>query len=321
MRSVLTIATGKVSYLNMAANLARSFFWWHPNEEISFYLATDHPEKIPSDVRAKAHIIDIAPNQYGTGFTPKLYLDQLAPTARTLFIDADCLITGNLLPVFEKFSGKAVSVVGGYIADGEWFGDIASICQHYKVAALPKFNGGIYYVEKGETASKVYHTARELEPQYDTIGFRRLRNKPNDEVLVALAMALHGQKVVADDGTIMSDPQACPGKVTIDVLRGYSHLTNPAAPHPQHQHWYPFEQVKPVVVHFLGGHTSTYPYTREVLKLKLAVYKKWPLLPVRVWAWQSVAVPAIAKEFFKNTFRPVYRHLFGYRKVKTSDRF
>jgi len=68
---------------------------------------------------------------------------------------------------------------------------------------------------------------------------------------MAISMALHGLNAVPDDGTIMSDPQACPGGLKVDVLRGQSWLYNPPAPDPRHQSWYPFQEVRPLLVHFL----------------------------------------------------------------------
>ena len=44
-RYVLTIATGKKVFVDMAANLARSFLWWHhTGSDIQFQLVTDQPQ-------------------------------------------------------------------------------------------------------------------------------------------------------------------------------------------------------------------------------------------------------------------------------------
>ncbi len=52
-RYVLTIATGKKTFVDMAANLARSFLWWHPDSDIKFQLVTDQQAFIPADVVSK----------------------------------------------------------------------------------------------------------------------------------------------------------------------------------------------------------------------------------------------------------------------------
>ncbi len=318
-KAVLTLATGKREYIQMATNLARSFKRWHKDSSIKFVIATDQSNLIPLDLQ-DIGIIKIQPNQYGEGFSPKLFLDKISPAEKTLFIDADCLCIGSLESVFEVFSDHAVSVIGSSISEGEWFGDIAAICQRFGVMSLPKFNGGVYYLEKGELSNRIYATARELEPQYDEIGLLRLRNRPNDELLMAIAMALHQQTPIPDDGSILSDPQACPGSISIDVLRGKSRLINPPAPHPLHQPWYPFIEVSPLLVHFLGHYTTIYPYKREELRLYLTKARGWSIWAVDLWATLFCSFPFLSLYTLKNTLRPIFHKLFGVRNVLKSNR-
>lgn len=318
-RHVLTIATGKIIYVEMAANLARSFLWWHPDTEIQFQIITDLESLIPNDLKAKVKIISIKPGELGEGFSSKLHLDRFAQEGQTLFIDSDCLIFGNLESIFDKFKGHPVSVVGGFISEGEWFGDVLQICKKFKIPQYPKFNGGIYYLEKGLLAAKVYETARELEKSYDTIGFVRFRNHAADEVLMALAMQLNNQSPIPDDGTIMSDPLACPGDYRIDVIRGTRLLINPPYPNHKHQKWYPFTQVSPVIVHFLGNYTDEYPYKREAYRLEKALNYKLNFLTEGL-ALMIFEYPQRVKNNFKNMMRPIYHLLFGFRKVKVSNK-
>lgn len=318
-RTVITIATGKVLYINFAINLARSFHYWHVDTDIGFRIVTDRPELFPPDVGSKSTIVTVRPGELGDGFSSKLFLDRLAPDGQTLFIDGDCLIFGDLSPVFERFKGRSVSVVGGYVSSGEWFGDVATICKKFSVPHLPKFNGGLYYLEKGDVANSVYQRARDIEPQYDDIGFVRLRNKPNDEVIMALAMQLEGLVPIADDGTILSDPLACPGKYKINVETGEALLVNPPLPHIMHRSWYPFHKVSPLIVHFLGAHTEDFLYKTETAKLPLLLEKNlnvWNRLGILF----NIEYPARIKIGFKKMFRPIYRMLFGSRKIQPSER-
>lgn len=318
-RNIITIATGKKLYVDLAVNLARSFYLWNKDTGIKFYIVTDKPELIPSDILVFTTLITVKKGEIAEGFSSKLHLDQLAPQGQTLFIDSDCLIFGKLETVFERFKGNAVSVLGGYISDGEWFGDIKVICNKFNITRLPKFNGGIYYLEKGELATKVYTHARKIELSYDEIGFKRLRNKPNDEVIMALAMELNGMKPVPDDGTVMSDPQACQGGYQIDVISGKRELYNPPAPHPLHQSWYPFTKVSPLVFHFLGYYTQHYPYKREAKRLALKMQGK---LTKRRDLYTKIEIeyPERVKNFSKLMFRPLYHLLFGINKIKKSER-
>jgi hypothetical protein len=317
-RSVLTIATGKPIYIELAINLARSFKWWHKDSSIQFVMATDQKHLIPPDL-SDIEIIELQPGQYGQGFSPKLHLDKLASTSQTLFVDADCLCVGSLESVFDRFAGHAVSVVGRTISEGEWFGEVATICSQFNIKALPRFNGGVYYLEPGDICTQVYSTARYLEPKYDEIGFTRLRNRPNDEVIMALSIAIHGQSPISEDGTIMNSTLACPGGLKIDVLKGEARLLNPYN-HPNYNSWYELEEMNPVLVHFLSHHTTLHPYVREKIKLDLTMARGWSAWLARLWANIAFSYPWLIKKLFKDFLRPVYHKLLKPRTIKISER-
>ena len=319
LRAVLTLATGKEIYVSMAANLARSFLWWHRESDIEFFLATDFRGPLTADL-AKVRRIFLEPGRYGEGFSPKLSLDLIAPAAKTLFIDADCLCVGKLDPVFARFEGRAVSVVGGSISSGEWFGDVATVCGQLGVAALPKFNGGIYYLEPGETANAVFSQARSLEKQYDALGLVRLRGQPNDELLMAMAMAAHHLDAIPDDGTILGDPQACPGPLSLDVINGGSRLINPPAPHPAHQAWYPFAEVAPLVVHFLGNFHESYQYRSAARVLRFTTMHPFARALGRLYVNVAIRFPGWCLAVVKPRLRVVYRRLFGTRVIRANGR-
>ena len=164
MKSVLTLAVGKQLYIDMAVALARSFYIWNKDAGIDFYIATDNKQLIASDVLGWVKVIELQPRELGEGFSPKLHLDKIAPTAKTLFIDSDCLVVRPLSSIFDAMEGKEVSVVGSYISEGEWFGNIKSVCQMVGVDKIPKFNGGLYYahIPRGLVADSAYISPRSL---------------------------------------------------------------------------------------------------------------------------------------------------------------
>lgn len=313
-----TIAVGKSIYLEMAIALARSFLRWNADADIGFTLCTDRPiSERPADLSA-IDWIEIGTDQFGSGFTPKLYLDQLAPADQSLFIDADCLCVRSLIPIFEAFSGHTVSVIGRHIDSGEWFGDIARITGKLGVRSLPRFNGGVYYIERGEKASAIYETARELLPRYDELGFVRLRDKENDEVLIAASMAIHGEQPIPDDGAMMNTTMEAPGGVFIDVLDGVAIMRNPQA-HPNHFDWCQLEEMRPAIVHFLGSNADEHPYRTEIEALK-AVANGWSPVIARFYVSLVFAARSTAKSKLKAVFRPAYHAVFGVRPVKISKR-
>jgi len=318
--AVFTIAVGKPLYFRMACALARSFRLWHCGSDIDFFLATDADRaSLPADL-SDLNIIPLEPGQYGGGFSPKIHLDKIAPADQSLFVDADCLCAGSLAQAFSAFRGHAVSVIGREVTDGEWFGDVAAVCRQFKIPAMPRFNGGVYYLERGRICEQIYETARELERRYDEIGFVRLRGHPNDEVLVSLAMALHGQEPIPEQGDIMNSLLAGPGGLELDVFSGRVLLRNPKG-HPKHNPWYDLEEMRPRLLHFLGSDIGEYPYRQEEIRLELVCSKGWPRWLATFWAKLFFSIPWLMWNKCRNLFRPAYRVLFGLRPVRSSRLF
>lgn len=303
----------------MSVNLARSFFLWHLDDQIGFQLVTDIPDNIPADVRNQVELITVAKGEIGEGFSTKLQLDRLVSEGQTLFIDADCLIYRNLDFIFDFFDGRAVSVVGGYISDGEWFGDVRHICTRYGISAMPKFNGGVYYLEKGECASSVFETARLIEKEYDEAGFVRLRNRPNDEVILSVAMALHRQIPVPDDGSMMAEFVNFQSGVKSDLMKGKAILYN-CPRHAKYQSNWHLTKAEPAIVHFLGYHTQVMPYVKEVRLLRLIVAKKLSRPMAGLLTFFSLTAPLRLIGGARDVLRPLYRRFFGVRPIKRSER-
>lgn len=313
-RAVLTLALGRPLFVGLAVNAARSFFRWHPRSDLRFAIVTDRRDLLPEDVTRRAEIVEIRPGEYGEGFSPKLHLDRLTTADRTLFMDADCLCVGPLEPVFDRFAGRAVSVVGTEPSDGEWFGDIGARVRHFGLEALPKFNGGVYYLEAGERCTRVYDTARGLEARYDELGFVRLRGRPNEEPLISVAMALHGEHALPDDGTIHGDMASYPYGLDLDVLGGGATMLNEPG-HPRHEPLNPRSSAHPLVVHFCGYHAQRPPYPTQARRLELAVARGWPHWLATAYAGATRTLPASTARIAKELLRPAYRALFGFRPI------
>ena len=304
---MLTIAAGKKIYLDMAFHLARSFGLWHRHSDIEFYLVTDIEGQTPRDLDFVRRV-QKTPQEMARGFSSKLYLDQLAPAEKTLFIDSDCLCLRNLDEVFHRFAGQPVSAVGTMKSEGEWFGDIHARCQRYAVAAVPVFVGAVYYLELGAAASRVFETAREIEKEYDAAGFIRLRGVPNEEPLISVGMAVEGCATVPDDGAIKVDAMYWKN-VRMNVLRGKADVMMPDG-----------MMRRPALPHFNCSFAEKPPYISEVMALKLACLDRWPSLLAEFTANFIRKFPYLLKQAFLNSFRPLYHMLFGFRKIKPSPR-
>lgn len=313
-RGVLTIACGKQLYLDMASTLARSFRVWHGGDDLALSIATDAPHRFPRDVQDDSGVqfIDISTRDFGEGFENKLHIDELLPAERTLFVDADCLLTGSLDPVFEAFEGKSVSAVGGEKSEGEWFGDLSARCGRFTVSSVPVFVGAVYYVEDDETAQQVFATARDIRDRYDEAGFVRLRGLPNEEPLISVGMALHDQSPVPDDGTIKADAMHFEDEMRIDVLGGESYFRGNSK---QATAWGVLE-AEPIIAHFNDSYAEKLPYIREQAKLEKiyadGMSKAW----ASMHATLTHSLPFRMTEGMKDVLRPVYHALWGPREIQ-----
>lgn len=301
----------------MAANLARSFRRWHTGSGIRFVLVTDNPGEVPSDLHDFVEVEAIEPEKYGKGFSPKLHLDRLAPAERTLFVDADCLITAPLDSVFERFEGRDVSTVGQMISDGEWWGDVAERCEKMGVDEVPLFVGCVYYLERGKTASEVYATARSLEERYDELGLIPLRGMPNEEPLVSLAMALHEQTPVENDGTIKADAMSYPSGIDVDVFQGRAVFKDDTHGETLTDN---FSEARPVIAHFNDTYVQGLPYLREAARLEKVQGRGWPLWTADAYSRLRYEIPYSVVKETKDRLRPLYRALFGTRGTKKNIR-
>lgn len=318
-RAAFTIAVGKPIFIRMAISLARSFQLWNADNDIEFTIVTDRSEdERPSDLTAIRWKV-VPPGSIGHGFTPKLYLDQLAPADKSLFIDADSLCVRSLEPVFDRFAGNAVSVIGENWSEGEWFGDVAKICKRLGLSSYPFFNGGVYYIEPGETATQVFNKARELREDYDAIGFARLRDRENDEVLISTAMAMFNQQPVPQDGSLMNSLLDAPAGIDLDVVSGRAVLYNPPD-HPNKARGHSLTVLKPAIVHMNDLDIARYPYVREELKLDLICKRHWPVWLARAFVFIRHVIPSAIIVRFKSLFRPLFHKIFGPRKVAPTSR-
>lgn len=314
-RSAFTIALGKPIYLKMAITLARSFMFWNRESPVRFCIVSDRGENVcPPDLRGRVEWKVVEQGRYGRGFTPKLFLDELAPTKHSLFIDADCLCVRSIDFIFDRFEGRAVSAVGTEWTEGEWCGDVRSICGQLGIAHVTYLNGGIYYIEQGEKSASVFQTARGLRERYDEIGWSRLRCSENDEPLISAAMAIHGQKAIAEDGTVMNTLMDAIGGLKLDVLAGKAILRNPQD-HPGRARGHTIPVLRPAIMHLNSMDMRDYPYNAQALALELVMARGWSVPAARATAAAVKLVPAVAKRTAKSALRPLYHAVFGPRPV------
>jgi hypothetical protein len=312
-RAVITIATGKPYYSQLAENLLKSFILWNKGNGINFLLLCDDPTYFKQYQNlAGIHIKQInVPEDYKS-FTAKFLLFEHAFANENLFIDCDCLVYKSLKTAFDKFYGKSFSAIGNTITTGEFFCDVSSTMQKFGLKYIPKFVGSVYYFKKNNVSSEIFKAAADLKEKYDELGFIRLRNKENEEPLFAVAMSQYKEELLANDGAIKADMMYYK-TITANILKGKATLTDPI-----------FEITGgetiprisyPAIVHFNGSFADGYHYQVECIRLSHTKVNRH-LLEVRILLFHTLPEKVIRTA--KNILRPTVNFLIGHRKITNS---
>ncbi|HET6226843.1 MAG TPA: hypothetical protein VFF27_11230 [Bacteroidia bacterium] len=288
-KGILIIAQGKQRYINMAYTIAMSIKLSNP--ETSLALVTDSTD--PELKKYYHHIIPIDP-AFGTGFSQKIQMYTYSPFKKTMYIDVDCMVIQPIDFLWKLFDKHQVSVIGKKIFSGTFIGTtIEALKQHYSFDYLPTFNGGVYYFEKSDLASKVFKLAQEIFYQkYDTLNLWKFNGQPGDEPAMAIAMGVFQIQPVEDNRKGMYTPVGQTGIFKMDALSGYCEF---------YKHG---EKVMPAIMHFGGGYPEAFHYQREQVKIKLVYNYKLP--------------KKLVSAFINTCYNSVYAlYVFGYRLVKS----
>ncbi|MBE9004866.1 hypothetical protein IQ259_07410 [Fortiea sp. LEGE XX443] len=256
-KGIITFAYGKPKFINMAKTLARSLRLHSPT--IPCAIVTDCQED-PELEKLFDHLIPFQP-EYGGNMKQKLYLDIYSPFQKTLYVDSDSIVVRDINFIFEAFQDRSFSLPGErYLTFGEqdpYIKDLDFILNHFGLTKLPKFNGGLYYFDKSETAQSMFDTTRSILANWEKLGFNVWRGDgPCDEPIVAIAMTLHNQTMFSDSGSMMRTPVGIRGSLDVDVINSKCTFQK-------------YEKiVSPAIVHFAGDWLQHPVYAREALKLQ-----------------------------------------------------
>jgi len=273
--SVITFATNKLSYLQLAFNCARSVLLFN---EIKIYIVTNIDAPIPADLKKSVYFVSPKPEQAAMGICIKLFTIEYVQTLHTLFIDSDCLCYGDIGPIFEAAKGMHVTVAGNIVPSAQWVGEknAADIKEHFGLDNLIRFNGGLYYIKNSDTARKIFATANKAEDilryGYDTVRKKWI----NEEAQLSIGMMMYAQVPMPDDGTFMTDLFTDRRPAKLNVLQRERVLLNPAPPADLHRPWYP-AKYSPVILHFGGNKLRSFPYNTQaaLLYLKKSTFPNW----------------------------------------------
>ncbi|MEH2225245.1 hypothetical protein [Nostoc sp.] len=255
-RGIITYAYGASYYLEMAKSLARSLRLHSPNIPRAIVTDSENDRDLLELYDCVINIRD----EYGSNVKQKLHVYDYSPFKYTLCIDSDCIAVRDINFIFDDFKGRSFSVAGNvYLqaGDKDTFIDVDDTLKRFNLTKLPRFNGGLYYFEKNDTAKAFFETALELAKDWKKLGISEFRGDgPNDERIFGLAMMLHNQSMFEDNGQMMRTPIGLRGSFNIDAIKGQSTFKK-------------YNQVvSPALVHFACVWGEHPVYHREVAKLK-----------------------------------------------------
>jgi hypothetical protein len=258
---ILTIANGAPQYHEMAKSLARSIRRFSPG--IPLAIVTDRPDIVGGYFD---HVIEIDPSR-GKSVRQKLFIDLYTPFVKTLFIDSDCIVFGDLAYAFAELEGGK-NIISDDIYDLSVSNprEIDFQLLHKKTGhdKLYGFNGGVYYVEKGTPSEQVFQQGRLIDRQFDQYGIPVFReDEANDEYILAVAIALCGCPLVPVTRQLMQIPLGLSGRLKLDVILGKSEFVAWGKP------------VNPAMVHFCGYFRDWPIYERECGKLRILESQRW----------------------------------------------
>lgn len=190
MRGFVTLAVGDANYYKIAENLLNSYRLGGGG--LPFAIVADKE----NDITQKFDKTVVISNPKYS-FEDKLKCFQASPFYETIFIDADCLVYGNVDVLWEQFDrmqddfccyGRTYNLQENNT--NSWFqcdgiGEYAK-----KINFLVDIHGGLYFFRKSKRLDVLCELINELREKYSTFKFRMFTGVPADEPIVALAMAL-----------------------------------------------------------------------------------------------------------------------------------
>lgn len=186
---VLLVAHTSHAYVAEAIAMAWSIRQNSPGIPIA--LATDISDyKLPEELFDKTVIYNFT-GKSGVSF--KIWLDEISPWERTLFLDSDAFVYKSLKPVFHRFAQQPFIALGKSIPKvGHWFKDPERILKEFSMPSMSLVIGDFYLFDRSPASCRVFKKARELFDRYDELGIERLHGGFNEEPLFSLAMHIEG---------------------------------------------------------------------------------------------------------------------------------
>lgn len=213
----VTIAVGERKYYELAYNLLVSYRL-HMGHKIPFGIYVEEVNELVSDFD-KVFVLDNPQKSY----MDKIAIMMLPMFDHCVFIDADCLVYGDVSYFFEKLSYKGVTAFGHTLplnSDKGWYNVESLGNLKNRINYGVSLHGGIYSYCNDELTKIIYSTSLEILAHYQDFEFKMFK-KPADEPIIALSLALnncHPVELCGDEFCFLPNAKV----IRSNILKGYA---------------------------------------------------------------------------------------------------
>lgn len=215
IRGLITIATGKEHYFELAANFLMSYRFFSENPLPVAIIADKENEytNLFDDV--------VITDEATCSFLDKFLLLKLCPYDETIFFDADSLAYGDLNEYWNFFDGATdFSSLGSNhpkYEDGSAWYDVSGIGEYAdQIEYKSRVHMGVCFIRKSERILKMYDDCLDLYSNLDKLHFHTCPNS-TDECIVGLAMPMNHMLAIPEKVHMMA-AFPCLTELKADIL-------------------------------------------------------------------------------------------------------
>ena len=202
----------------------------------------------------------------GKGLEVRFSFDEVSPSRRSLYIDADSLVYRDISSLFD-LPIDSINVIGQKVTEGRWDDmDIPKVMADFKLPYLIRYCGAFYFVSNNDKSGAICRKVKQLTKS--DYPFQQHTYSINDEPVFSISMANAGVEPVQDTGNIWGDIHQLKSHRNLDVLKGIS-IFNNSKTNANYKFWIPEGDYSPAIIHFGGGNYNKNPWLFDAAKLKL----------------------------------------------------
>lgn len=214
-RGFITIATGKLHYYKLAANLLLSYRFFSKNPYPFAIIAEEHNEytALFDDV--------IITTESMHSFTDKFLLCKLCPYDETIFFDADMLAYGDLNRYWDFFANATDFSATGenfelHSTKGAWY-NVEDIGIYGKdLTYKSRVHAGVCFIRNSEKTLKMYHDCMDIYKNFSNLYFHTAASSI-DECVFGVAMPMNQMMAIPEcDSMLAAYP--CLTHLEADIL-------------------------------------------------------------------------------------------------------